>query len=52
MYKARIKKLTRKLMEDNVEGLVVNKPENQYYISGFSGEGITIITRHKNYIIY
>lgn len=38
-------------MENNIEGLVVNKPENQYYISGFSGEGITIITGHKNYII-
>jgi Xaa-Pro aminopeptidase len=40
-----------KILENNIDGFVVNKPENQYYISGFSGEGVIIITGNKNYII-
>jgi Xaa-Pro aminopeptidase len=51
LYKTRIKKITEKLFENNIDGFVVNKPENQYYISGFSGEGLIIITGRKNYII-
>lgn len=51
MFKPRIKKLLRELLKNNIDGFVVSKPENQYYISGFTGEGLTIITEQKNYVI-
>lgn len=51
MFQARIKNLTDKLFENNINGLIVSKPENLYYITGFSGEGLTIITGQNNYII-
>ncbi len=47
----RVKKLVEKFMENNIDGFIVSKPENQYYLSSFSGEGLTIITGNKNYII-
>lgn len=37
--------------QKNIDGLIISKPENQYYISGFSGEGLTIVTDYQNYII-
>jgi len=51
LYKTRIKKITEKLFENNIDGFVVNKPENQYYISGFSGEGLIIITGSEKIIL-
>lgn len=51
MIQARIKHLMEKLFENNIDGLIVNKPENIFYITGFSGEGLTIITGQQNFII-
>ncbi|HHY42016.1 MAG TPA: aminopeptidase P family protein [Thermoanaerobacterales bacterium] len=51
MFQVRVNNLAKKLSENNLEGLIVSKPENIYYISGFSGEGIAIITGSQNYII-
>ena len=51
MIQARIKKLREKLLNHSIKGLIVSKPENIYYLSAFSGEGLTIITDEVNYII-
>ena len=51
MTQVRIKNLTERLFENDINGLIVSKPENIYYLSGFSGEGLAIITGQKNYII-
>lgn len=51
MHKNRLKKISEKLAKNNIDVFIISKPENQYYISGFSGEGLTILTRYKNYII-
>ncbi|AQX74485.1 aminopeptidase [Dehalococcoides mccartyi] len=44
--------LLRKLMAENeLDGLLVSKPENQYYLSGFSGgEGHLFITPTQSFI--
>jgi Xaa-Pro aminopeptidase len=51
LIQARIKKLREKLLNHSIKGLIVSKPENIYYLSAFSGEGLTIITDEVNYII-
>ena len=51
LHKTRIEKLIDKLSKKDIHGFIITKPENQYYISGFSGEGMTIITGRDNYIL-
>jgi len=51
LIRTRIKKLTEELLRNNIKGLIVTKPENIYYLTGFSGEGLALITDQKNYII-
>jgi len=51
LNKVRIKNLEEKLIENNINGFIVSKPENIFYLTGFSGEGIAIITGQKNHII-
>ena len=50
MFQVRINKLREKLSEYTLDGLIVSKSENIYYTTGFSGEGLAIITG-QNYII-
>ena len=40
-----------KLLKKGINGFIITKPENLYYISGFTGEGLIIITGHENYIL-
>lgn len=39
------------LLKKNINGFIVSKQENLYYITGYSGEGLAIITGQRNYII-
>jgi Xaa-Pro aminopeptidase len=46
MYGERLSKLRKKLDDGNLDGIIVSKPENLFYMSGFTGgEGVIIITR-------
>ncbi|MGI6425562.1 MAG: M24 family metallopeptidase [Tepidanaerobacteraceae bacterium] len=51
MYKSRILKLMGLLEKIDINSFIITRPENQYYISGFTGEGLTIITSNKSFII-
>ena len=51
LHKKRREKLMDKLLKKDINGFIITKPENQYYISGFTGEGLIIITGHENYIL-
>jgi len=52
LTQVRIKNLTERLFENDINGLIVSKPENIYYLSGFSGEGLAIITGQKKLYYY
>ncbi|TYP51625.1 M24 family metallopeptidase [Thermosediminibacter litoriperuensis] len=43
----RISSLRRKLSEKDLDGILVSRPENQYYVSGFDGEGFLVVTSER-----
>ncbi|ADL08080.1 M24 family metallopeptidase [Thermosediminibacter oceani] len=47
MNSERISKLRRNLSEKDLDGILVSKPENIFYISGFDGEGFLVVTRER-----
>lgn len=52
MYNVRIQKLRQKMNEKGIEGAIISKRENRFYISGFSGsDGLAVITENKAIII-
>ncbi|NLN21586.1 MAG: aminopeptidase P family protein [Syntrophomonadaceae bacterium] len=51
IYQKRLQQLCHILKEQHLESLLVAKPENVLYISGFyGGEGVLLITRQKAYL--
>lgn len=52
MYKNRIQKLRDTIIENGIEGIIIGKRENRFYMSGFSGsEGVAVITSDKAILI-
>lgn len=51
MVPTRVKKLIQCLSEKNLDGFLVTKPVNVFYLSGFSGEGALLITVKTSYLI-
>ncbi len=52
MIKKRLKRLREKLIDFSLDAVIINKPENRRYISGFTGSaGIVLITRNKSYLL-
>jgi len=52
LYDLRIQKLRAKMEDKGIEGVVISKQENRYYISGFTGsDGLAIITKNKAIIV-
>jgi len=51
-YIARINKLRRMMEDGGMEGLIITRPENRFYLSGFTGEdGILFISLDKLYLV-
>ncbi|MGI5925557.1 MAG: M24 family metallopeptidase [Thermacetogeniaceae bacterium] len=51
IYQKRLQQLCQILKEQHLESLLVAKPENVLYISGFSGgEGVLLITQQEAYL--
>ncbi|MFY9272500.1 MAG: Xaa-Pro peptidase family protein [Thermacetogeniaceae bacterium] len=51
IYQKRLQRLCHILKEQHLESLLVAKPENVLYISGFSGgEGVLLITQQEAYL--
>ncbi len=49
----RINKLRTKMKEMNLDGVFVAKPENRFYLSGFTGSaGYVVITQKKSILYY
>ncbi|MCG0274970.1 MAG: Xaa-Pro peptidase family protein [Thermosediminibacteraceae bacterium] len=48
MSQGRINRLKQKLIEKGLDAVLVNKPENQYYLTGFDGEGFLAITTQRS----
>ncbi|MGM0471572.1 MAG: M24 family metallopeptidase [Bacillota bacterium] len=47
----RIAKLRAKLEEENLDGLLVNNPQNRYYLSGFTGTAGTLLISRKEAVL-
>lgn len=47
-FAARLKKLSEKIFSGDVEGILISKPENIFYLSGFRGDS-TILFVTKNF---
>ncbi|HOK64483.1 MAG TPA: Xaa-Pro peptidase family protein [Bacillota bacterium] len=46
-----LEKLRTKLVEDSVDGLLISKPENWRYVSGFTGDsGVLLITAEHSFL--
>jgi len=50
MYSSRIENLRQKLTDRGFDAILVVKPENQYYLSGFDGEGFLLIGEDRHII--
>lgn len=51
MHIKRLETLRLFMHDRGLDGFILSKPENQFYISGYNGEGITLITDRKAIII-
>ncbi|MFP4456831.1 MAG: M24 family metallopeptidase [Clostridia bacterium] len=48
----RIKKIKKLLNQNNMQALLINKPEDRYYLSNFSGSNAYLLfTKDENYLI-
>lgn len=47
MNQSRICNLRKKLIDKGFDAILVVKPENQYYLSGFDGEGFLVIGKER-----
>ncbi len=48
---SRVEKLRRKLVDQEIDALLVSQPENRYYLSGFSGSaGFLLITPQDKFL--
>lgn len=52
MTKHRVELLRQKMQEKNIEALLVGRPENRWYLTGFTGSsGFVLITQHRCYLL-
>lgn len=47
LLKIRLEKLKSKMKEKNLDAIFISKPENMFYISGFTGEGFVIVMQDR-----
>jgi Xaa-Pro aminopeptidase len=50
-YAQRVNNLRQKMEANGLDGFLVSKPENLYYLSGFTGEGLLVLTAKKLYLV-
>jgi Xaa-Pro aminopeptidase len=52
LHKCRLDKVRNRLEKAQLDGLLITKPENMYYVSGFTGsEGAVVLTTNKAYLV-
>ncbi|KXG78174.1 Aminopeptidase YpdF [Fervidicola ferrireducens] len=50
MNQSRISNLRQKLIDKGFDAILIVKPENQYYLCGFDGEGFLVIGKERNIV--
>jgi Xaa-Pro aminopeptidase len=51
LYKKRLKQLRKTMVQKQLEAIIISKPENQFYLSGFTGGAGLLFISHEKAII-